>query len=85
MALALRGEVVRVAEPPIFKNRRADGLNAQLIRSQTIWIRLFLTLACLREIRRARPPPATAVRLHVDGLVRLLRGELWNAARGRAK
>jgi glycosyltransferase involved in cell wall biosynthesis len=85
MALAVRGEVVRVAEPLIVKNRRADGLNAQLIRSQTIWKRLFLTLACLREIRRVRPPLATAMRLHVDGLIRFLRGELWNAARHRAK
>ena len=85
MALAIRGEVVRVPEPLVVKNRRPDGLNAQHVRSQTSWTQLCLTMACLAEIRRARPPLATAARLHVDGLVRFLRGEWWDFVQRRAR
>ena len=77
MSLALRGEFVRVPEPLIFKNRRPEGLNAQFIKSATFWKRLSVRLACLREIRRARPPLVTSAQLHMRSLVSFAREERW--------
>lgn len=77
MSLAMRGEFVRVPEPLIFKNRRPEGLNAKFIKSATLWKRLCVRLACLREIRRARPPLITSMQLHIRGLIFFAREERW--------
>ena len=88
MSLALRGEFVRVAEPLLYKDRRPEGLNAKFIKSATIWKRLSVRLACLREIRRVRPPLLTSLHLHFRGLVCFVREERWLVQRklpGRAR
>jgi glycosyltransferase involved in cell wall biosynthesis len=77
ISLALQGEFVRVPEPLIFKNRRPQGLNTKFIKSASVWKRLSLRWACLREIRRARLPFSASMRLHAAGLLRFAREEWW--------
>jgi glycosyltransferase involved in cell wall biosynthesis len=77
LSLALRGEFVRVPEPLVFKQRRPEGLNAALIKSASCWKRLGACLACLQEIRRARLPSSTSMRLHVAALDQFVREEWW--------
>jgi glycosyltransferase involved in cell wall biosynthesis len=81
VSLALEGGFVRVPEPLVFKNRRPDGLNAQLLKSTSLRKRLGVRLACLRAVRRARPAAAVSMRLHALVLVPFAREEWWNLQR----
>jgi glycosyltransferase involved in cell wall biosynthesis len=81
VSLALQGAFVRVPEPLVFKNRRADGLNAKLIKSTSFWKRLSVRLACLRAFRHARPTASVSMRLHAMTLVPFARGEWWDLQR----
>lgn len=81
IALALQGEFVRVPEPLVRKNRRPDGLNAKLIDSTSVAKRIGVSLACLREVRRARMSYRDSLRLHAVRLAALAREEWWIAER----
>ncbi len=56
VALAMRGEFIRVPEPLIHKVWRDESLSAVWNRRLRLWPSAAVLLACAREVRRARPP-----------------------------
>lgn len=64
LALALRGEFVRVAEPLIHKVWRDESLSAGWNRRLRPWPAASVMLACAREVRLARPPLGEELQMH---------------------